>query len=848
MRFRIMQSRIMQSRRLIRTAAAISMSFAFFGHPANASTEKVIHHFVFPQNGQGPGSPLVADAAGNLYGNTSGGGTFNLGTVFELSPKTGGGWKETVLYSFSGPDGAFPNGRMRFDSAGNLYGSTREGGSSSPCSNFAAGCGVVFKLSPSTSGGWTETVLYRFTGGDDGIFPTTGVNFDAAGNIYGTTIQGGGTSCDNSSGCGTVFKLTLAAGVWTESVAYRFTGGSDGAYPAADVIFDSAGNLFGTTEEGGTSCVVDGELQTSGCGTVFELTPTSGSFTESVLYAFKAGADGNNPESDLVLDNLGPTGSLYGATIEGGGSGCSGGGCGTIFKLTPASGGWTESVLYAFKGGTDGAEPFSRLIFDSGVLYGTTNNGGTGSTNPLCVLNGCGTFFKLASTSKGWTESVLHRFTGTDGYLPGTLIMDSSGNLYGTAASGGVGGLGTIFELTHTSTSWTNTVLHNFQTVDGENAGTSAGGVIFDAAGNLYGTTEVGGLYSFGTVFEMTPTSTGWTEKVIYNFKGGTDGYMPEATLLLDKAGNLYGTTRLGGKTKVNCGVSPNSCGTVFELTPGVSGVWTKDTIYSFCSLAECSDGLLPSGGALIMDAAGNLYGTTQGGGNISCGEGGCGAVYKLAPTGSTWTESVLFSPGYGTQFRGSLTFDSAGNLFGANAIGGVRREGSAFELTPNSDGSWTEHQLWSFGAFTIDGHMPNGSFIFDSSGNFYGTTASGGKSNVGTVFEFSPVSGGGWTEKVLYSLANNGDNGAGVNGGLIFDSRGDLYGTTPGGVITGGIVFKLTPKSGAWTESVLHTFNGGKDGFTVDSGLAFDAAGNLYGTTTGNTLYNAGTVFEITP
>jgi uncharacterized repeat protein (TIGR03803 family) len=842
-----MRSKIMRSR-ILKTLAAILMSFAFFCHTASASTEKVIHHFAFPQNGQGPQSPLVADAAGNLYGNTIGGGAFNLGTVFELSPKAGGGWTEKVLYSFSGPDGAFPSGRMRFDSAGNLYGSTGAGGSSGPCSSEGPGCGVVFKLAPNSGGGWTESVLYRFTGGADGILPSTGINFDAAGNIYGTTNGGGGTSCNNGGGCGTVFKLTLAAGVWTESIVYRFMGVSDGFFPASGVIFDAAGNLYGATEQGGTSCVVAGELETSGCGAVFELTPTSGGFTESVIYAFRSGADGNSPSADLVFDNLGPTGSLYGATFEGGGSGCSGGGCGTIFKLTPGSGGWTESVLYAFKGGTDGQDPFSRLIFSNGVLYGSTQVGGTGSTNPLCVLNGCGTVFKLASTSKGWTESVLHRFTGTDGENPGTLIMDSSGNFYGAAGQGGVGGLGTIFELSHSSTAWTNTVLHNFDTFDGENAGVPAAGVIFDGAGNLYGVTEIGGLYNFGTVFEMTPTSTGWTEKVIYNFKGGADGYQPEATLVFDKAGNLYGTTLLGGKTKVNCGNVPNSCGTVFELSPGGSGVWTKSTIYSFCSLAECSDGLRPSGGALIVDGAGNLYGTTQGGGNIACGEGGCGAVYKLAPTGSTWTESVLFSPGYATEFRGSLAFDSAGNLYGANANGGVRREGSAFELTPNSDGTWTEHQLWSFGAFTIDGRTPNGGFIFDSSGNFYGTTTGGGASLAGTVFKFSPVSGGGWTEKVLYSFPSTGTKGSDPNGSLVFDSSGNLYGTTPGGQTTGGLVFKLTPTSGSWTESVVHTFNGGKDGFTVDTGLVFDGAGNLYGTTTGNTPYNAGTVFEITP
>jgi uncharacterized repeat protein (TIGR03803 family) len=244
---------------------------------------------------------------------------------------------------------------------------------------------------------------------------------------------------------------------------------------------------------------------------------------------------------------------LYGTTVDGGGVTS----YGTVFELTPSAGGvWTETVLHTFAySGTDGYTPLAGLVFDaSGNLYGTTVNGGAYKY---------GTVFELTPTAGGgWTETVLHSFNnkGTDGYWPyASLILDASGNLYGTTLNGGTSNVGTVFELTPTAGGgWTETVLHNFRGKDGYNPNSS---LIFDAAGNLYGTTVKGGHYGYGTVFELTPTAGGiWAETLLHSFNNnGTDGYWPYAGLIFDAVGNLYGTSYLGGA---------HGFGTVFEITP----------------------------------------------------------------------------------------------------------------------------------------------------------------------------------------------------------------------------------------------------------------------------------------
>jgi uncharacterized repeat protein (TIGR03803 family) len=378
----------------------------------------------------------------------------------------------------------------------------------------------------------------------------------------------------------------------TETVLYSFCPGgiacTDGATPRAGLIMDKEGNLYGTTWWGGSNYYY---------GTVFKLTPSG---TETVVYSFcsQGGcADGYNPSADLILDK---EGNLYGTTEVGGPS--SGG---TVFKLAPSG---TETVLYGF--GSQSEEfyyPYAGLITDEmGNLYGTTSEGGA-STN---CLNGCGTVFKLTPSG---TETVLHSFGNQsgDGYYPiGGLIMDKLGNLYGTTSVGGAFGGGTVFEVTSTGQ---EIVLHSFGSQSGDGAYPYAG-LIMDKLGNLYGTTVNGGAKNYGTVVELSPTGT---ETVLYSFTGGDkNGKHPYAGLIMDKKGNLYGASLDGhGHTR----------GAVFELSPKKKArAWTFTSLHAFDSRSGDGDAAI---GTLVLDKEGNLYGTTAYGGAY-----GYGTVFKVAP------------------------------------------------------------------------------------------------------------------------------------------------------------------------------------------------------------------------
>ena len=445
----------------------------------------------------------------------------------------------------------------------------------------------------------------------------------------------------------------------------------------------------------------------SGLVAFFATTGGAGAAVDfATLYSFcPAGGTctvGDYPSGALIMDS---SGNLYGATQEGGH------GKGAVFELTPNQGhtAWTESVLYAFcpAGGIcpDGAGPVGSLIMDAGGnLYGATLGGGS--------ANGRGVVFELTPNAAHttWTESVLHAFCAgggncTDGEYPSSgLIMDASGNLYGTA--------------------------------DGNNASGIAGGV----------------------VFELTPNQThsAWTESVPYSFcaqPGCADGQSPIAGLIMDRSGNLYGTTEYGGKG--NSGNDGLAGGVVFELTPNQAHTaWTETVLYAFCAGdGACSDGIAPNAG-LIIDASGNLYGATLGGGNANDG----GVVFELTPNQAhtAWTESVLyaFCPAGGICADGdgayaSLILDSSGELYGTTAFGGNANDnnnsgnGVVFKLTPNqAHTAWTESVLNSFcsQAHCADGSAPNG-LIFDAGGNLYGTTASddnGVTNGSRTVFELS--------------------------------------------------------------------------------------------------------------
>lgn len=389
---------------------------------AHGQTFNVIYSFTGGIDGANPTASLTMDKAGNLYGTTSY-GYANAGSVFKLTHSGSGGWIFSPLYGFKGGgDGHSPYAAVTFGPDGNLYGTTALGG---------LGYGTVFSLRPPATPcktamcPWLETVLYRFTGGTDGVKPLSAVAFDQAGNLYGTTQFGGVGGCYAGSSCGLVYKLTPTNGGWTESVVYRFTGGIDGAFPIAGLVFDQAGNLYGTASGGGI-----------GGGTVFELTPSVSGWTEKTLYAFQEGSDGGLPWAGVTFDRFG---NLFGATSAyGNGLG------GTVFELSPSDENWIFTLIYTFDGGSGG--PRNSLVMDSGgALYGAA----------FVINGGLGTAFKLSPSNDGRTYTDLHDFTGggDGGYAWGGVTLDMHGNLYGTTLEGGVygkgcyGGCGVVYQV-----------------------------------------------------------------------------------------------------------------------------------------------------------------------------------------------------------------------------------------------------------------------------------------------------------------------------------------------------------------------------------------------------------------
>ena len=359
--------------------------------------------------------------------------------------------------------------------------------------------GSVFELSPGPDGVWKEKTLHVFNG-REGEEPEGGLIFDEAGNLYGTTEFGASQNC--SSGCGAVFELTPEKdGSWTETVLHSFTG-SDGGHPQGNLIFDRAGNLYGAGASEGSG----------NHGVVFELTPAAeGKWTCTVLHNFSGGTDGADPIGSLIFD---ADGNLYGTTTLGGTNDPYVGGNGTVFELTPTGGAWTETVLYNFSRSGDGIYPYSGLIFDGfGNLYGAASEGARQGCEVYSKLVGCGTAFELMPTKDGgWAEDILGDFhtSATGGYFPtGSLTFDGSGNFYGATQYGGASasafGGGEIFKFSPLEGGgWERTLLHDFgHNLDGY---APNGNLIVDAAGNLYGTTQFGGGdHNSGTVFEIIP-------------------------------------------------------------------------------------------------------------------------------------------------------------------------------------------------------------------------------------------------------------------------------------------------------------------------------------------------------
>ncbi len=381
------------------------------------------------------------------------------------------------------------------------------------------------------------------------------------------------------------------AAAQTYSVLHNFTGGNDGAYPQAGVTLDRAGNLYGTASMGGDNQFACPQ----GCGTVFKLSRSGQGWLLNPLYIFAGTPDGSEPRASVAIAT---DGSLYSTTASGGTAGY-----GVAFQLQPSAAAcksalcpWTETVLHSFDGNGDGRFPVGTLTFDaSGNLYGVTEGGGQSG----------GVVYQL-QRGMGWPESVL--FDGLDLSNAG-VIFDRAGNLYGTTISGGANNKGSVFELEKSGGNWTLTTLYSFSGSDGAEP---MGGLVMDAAGNLYGTTSTGGVGNGGTVFELSPQGGGWSLSTLYAFAAHSG--QPLAGLAMDVAGNLYGTTN-------------DRTGSVFELSPSAGG-WTFTTLHSF---SGGDGGENPSFAGVTVDANGNVYGTTAGGGSGSC-PGGCGVVFEIAP------------------------------------------------------------------------------------------------------------------------------------------------------------------------------------------------------------------------
>jgi len=386
----------------------------------------------------------------------------------------------------------------------------------------------------------------------------------------------------------------IAVHAQTFTVIHSFSG-PDGAAPVAGLTMDAAGNLYGTAQGGGYT---GGSCGTGGCGTVFKLKHEGSGWIFNPLYTF-TGPDGGGPSARVVI---GPDGSLYGTTVAGGTANQ-----GTVFKLSPPPSAckaalcpWTETVLYSFLGGSDGEQPlFGDLVFDQeGNIYGTTPSGGMPNCYPFNPISGCGVVYELTPSNGGWTESILYRFQGEG-------------------------------------------------TNDG---GVPFAGLIFDTAGNLYGTTTFGGFCLCGAVYKLTPSEGGWTESVVFTF-AGQQGSEPKGGLIFDQAGNLYGVTFQGGE--------------VYQLTPS-NGAWTLNELYYF----NVRQG---SSAKLAMDPAGNLYGTLV---------SGATEVLELTPSNGHWTQTG-FNGNAGTTPLGNVILDASGNVYTTAEAGGPHNYGVVFEITP---------------------------------------------------------------------------------------------------------------------------------------------------------------------
>lgn len=640
--------RIFLPRYSLAPAIAVSLLLAALltvASPTQAQTFAVIHSFTGVSDGANPYAGLAMDQGGNLYGTTSAGGLGN-GTVFRVTSRNSF-WILQTLYGFQGSshnnDGSHPTARITLHN-GIVYGSTQAGGLVGCANNN--GCGTVFYLRPpltvcrASLCPWTETVLYRFAGRADGGNPAGDLVVDQSGDVFGTTSGGGSSGCSYQPGnaCGVAYMLT-AGGV--ESVLYQMPAGSGGSYPESGITVDPSGNLFGTTSQGGSANL----------GTIFQLAPSQGGWSENNLYQFQSGAGGQTPWAGLISDGAG---NFYGATTAGGASGG-----GTVYQLTHPGGGWTYSPIYSFSGSRNG--PVSNLTIDSsGNLYGTTPGGGQ---------FGHGSVFKLTRANGSWSYTSLHDFTGgSDGAQPsGTVILDASGNIYGTTVAGGstncAGGCGVIWTLAQTLTITTTSLPvgiagqpyqaplaasggqppYTWTVINGS----LPNGLTLNPNGAISGTPTAQGTFPF-TVQVMDRLSNVTSKSLAITVSSGlviTTAQLPNAT-----EGVLYNTTlaAAGGTPPYTwsmvSGALPSgltlTAGGAIQGTPTASGLsnftaQVKDGLSNTAQAplqisvaAPVSNGTLSGYYAIVLSGfnAGSLYImagslTADGNGNITAGE-----------------------------------------------------------------------------------------------------------------------------------------------------------------------------------------------------------------------------------
>jgi uncharacterized repeat protein (TIGR03803 family) len=620
------------------------------------------------------------------------------------------------------------------------------------------------------------------------------------------------------------------------SLYYNNTGAPTSPRDFGHLAIDANGDLYGTTFYGGNAAY-------PGDGSVFEVTDTGGTYasTATLLYSFSAGSDGASPQYAVLRDSAGDLfgttsstlvaeGDAYVQTPD------------TIFELVYAGGSYTQTTLYTFPDKSEFSAP-TPIMDSAGNLFGVYGAGGADNE---------GTIFELAKTNGSYASTVttLYSFTGgADGGLPdGPLIMDKAGDLFGTTGTGGANGDGTVFEVKKTNGAYAATPT-TIASLSGSDYNFLIGGLLMDSAGDLFGTTAFGGADNDGAVFEIKFQNGSYasTPTILYSFTNGTDGQHPTAGLLMDAAGDLFGTANDGP------GASDQSeaTGSVFALKP-IDGGYVEFTIADFGT--GVVEGMSASSG-LTRDAAGDLFGTAVSSNNDAVYEipqngASIASVPKtLATFGGAATQQTI---GEGGPY-GGLVMDRAGDLFGTTTDG----SGSVFEIAYTGAGQYAA--ATTIATFAEKAAEPLGNLIMDASGDLFGTTATGGANGEGSVFEIKFANGSyASTPTTLYSFTGAADGDLPA-GGLVMDANGNLFGTTSGGAtgvdggpsnstLTGGTVFELKDTNGTYasTATTLYTFTGGSDGSDPLAGLIMDAAGDLFGTTTGILNGGAATVFEI--